>query len=224
VRDVGTKVGRFAELFLAGLALARSWGKAREKSSRPAFAALRASSPRARDAAPAPHHHARRDGSQPRQSRPASLLLPTRGTGLAPLAPDSELCGRCLPFSFRAASPIPFRCPQTSETGDARPCGSHPGGVSRASSVSATCASETGPTRSLADLTPPPILVCPPGSSRRSAPSSSVTPTPALGTKDTGFGSLPDGRTARPPRPDHERRQTAKLRVRLRFSCLRACA
>jgi len=228
VRDVGTKVGRFAELFLAGLALARSSGRAREKSSRPAFVAPCAPSPRARDAAclrqAGPRAPSR--GSPPRPSRPASLLPPTRGTGLAPLAPDSELCGRCLPFSFRAATPIPFRCPQTSETGKDR----RPGVVSMASSASATCASETGPTRSLASLTAAPDVGLPTGSSRRVAPLGDVPRLPrclrrhpVVSPRTAEPRDLPAGRKAPAPR-SRGRCQTAIFQLRLRCSCLRVWA
>ena len=120
---------------LARLALSRSWEKRGSRIESPGFRrTLRACTTGERRGPRAPL-----DFSPP--PRPASCCFQHRGTGRPPWAPDSELCGRCIPFSFHAAAPIPFRCPQTSETGVA------PGGVSAASAWPASL--------------PPPMRVCP---------------------------------------------------------------
>ena len=119
---------------------------------------------------------------------------------LAPLAPDSELCGRCIPFSFRCAAHTPFRCPQTSETGDARPCGSHPRrrehGQFRYGYVrERDCAyAEPGQPH----CRPPSLSAHRVESPGRSAWLRALSPAlPAEATRRLE----PDGRAARPPRP-----------------------
>ena len=140
----------------------------------------------------------------PASPDPRACPAQHRGTGLAPLVPDSELCSRSTPF--RCTDSTPLRSDACKHRRQAtRPERYHfPGGVSTASSASATCASETVPTRSLADLTPPPILVCPPCRAAARSPPARRNPSFPRWPRRYGHRLDPDGRTARPPRTRYE--------------------
>ena len=132
-----------------------------------------------------------------------------------PLGPDSELCGRCIPISFRSSSHIPFRCPQTAETGRSTEAAlprRREHGQFRSGYDAHACAS--GPTRSLAELTPPPMSVCPPVRTARSL---------RLAACPLSRAACGDNPSARPGRqngaaPATRRRrcQTARFQFRLR--------
>ena len=140
-----------------------------------------------------------------------------------PLGPDSELCGRCIPISFRSSSHIPFRCPQTAETGRSTEAAlprRREHGQFRSGYDAHACAS--GPTRSLAELTPPPMSVCPPVRTARSL---------RLAACPLSRAACGDNPSARPGRqngaaPATRRRrcQTARFQFRLRCSVVRVWA
>ena len=140
----------------------------------------------------------------PASPDPRACPAQHRGTGLAPLVPDSELCSRSTPF--RCTDSTPLRSDACKHRRQAtRPERYHfPGGVSTASSASATCASETVPTRSLADLTPPPMFVCPPCRAAARSPPARRNPSFPRWPRRYGHRLDPDGRTARPPRTRYE--------------------
>ena len=133
-----------------------------------------------------PHHARLHHGREARPPRPITRLATA---ARSPSSPDPRACcfqlaalgwpHRCLTPSFadaalhfRSAPLHTFHSAVRKRRRQARTEGL--GGVSMASSASATCASETVPTRSLASLTAAPKVCLPTGSSRRVAPPGSV--------------------------------------------------